>query len=155
MSAAFNLKAKTHTIRSISSEETYPVRHPVLRKGRPLESSRFDNDDLESSFHLGLFLDEKLVGVATFLKNEHTLFSEEDQYQLRGMAVLEAYQGHSIGKNLMLAGEQRLNDINAERLWFNARIIAVDFYKKLGYQTVGERFEIAGVGDHYIMTKLL
>ncbi len=39
-------------IREISSQETFKVRHPVLRQGRPLEDCAFTDDDLETTIHL-------------------------------------------------------------------------------------------------------
>lgn len=36
-------------IKKIAAAETYSVRLPVLRKGKPIESCRFDGDDLETS----------------------------------------------------------------------------------------------------------
>lgn len=38
-------------IKKISSSETFLVRQPVLRAGKPLESCRFDGDDLEITHH--------------------------------------------------------------------------------------------------------
>jgi hypothetical protein len=43
--------------------------------------------------------------------------------------------------------------MNIDCLWCNARIIAVDFYKKQGLETFGEQFEIPLVGNHYVMFK--
>ena len=38
-------------------------------------------------------------------------------------------------------------------LWCNARIIAIEFYKKIGFQIKGEEFDIADIGKHYFMYK--
>ena len=59
------------SIKLITAKDTYSVRHPVLRKGRPIEDCAFENDDLESTFHFGLFYNDTLVGVATFLKSNN------------------------------------------------------------------------------------
>ena len=69
-------KESNYTIKQISSVETYIVRHPVLREGRPIEDCTFDNDDLETTLHFGLYTNNDLVGVATFLLNNNQLFSE-------------------------------------------------------------------------------
>lgn len=140
-------------IKEINSLETYTVRHPVLREGRPIEDCRFDGDDLPTTFHLGLFFEDNLVGVASFMKNNHVLFSDAHQYQLRGMAVLKKHQGKQLGDILFQHGEKLLKDKNETLLWFNAREIAVNFYKRNGCNTIGERFEIKGIGTHYVMFK--
>lgn len=140
-------------IQLISSKETYTVRHPVLREGRPIETCRFEGDDLDTTFHLGLFLNKELVGVASFMKNNNVIFTEQHQYQLRGMAILKQHQGLGFGDQLLKHGEQLLKDKNTALLWFNAREIAVNFYKKNNYQILGNAFEITGIGTHYVMFK--
>jgi hypothetical protein len=50
-------------IKKIAAIETYSVRLPVLRKGKPIESCHFDGDDLETTLHFGLYLGQKLVGI--------------------------------------------------------------------------------------------
>ena len=143
------------SIKKISTIETYPVRHPVLRAGRPLEDCKFDHDDLETTFHLGLFEKNHLIGVATFLKNNSSSFPESNQYQLRGMAVLDHFQGKGLGAQLLNYAEAELKLSQTELLWFNARERAVPFYSKLGYKTTGNPFDIKGIGTHYLMFKKL
>tara|TARA_R110000868_G_scaffold36791_1_gene130251 strand:+ start:862 stop:1320 length:459 start_codon:yes stop_codon:yes gene_type:complete len=137
----------------ISSEETYPVRHAVLRKGRPIESCAFQGDNLPTTFHLGGYLDDKLVAVASFFKENN----EEHQFykavQLRGMAVLEAYHGKRFGQQLLTYGEHLLQKQHVTTIWMNARIKAVGFYTKLNYKTIGTVFDIPLVGEHYVMFK--
>lgn len=71
------------------------------------------------------------------------------------MGVLKEFQGHHFGKHLLNFGVQFLKEKKVERLWFNARIIAVNFYKNNGFKTIGNTFEIPKVGTHYVMSKLL
>ena len=137
----------------ISSEKTIPVRQPVLRAGRPVADCIFDGDDLETTIHLGAFINNKLVGVVTYMKNANTLFDSENQYQLRGMAVLEDYQAKGVGKKLLYKGEQILKLKEAQLIWCNARIIALPFYKSDGFKIIGEEFHIPTVGPHFVMWK--
>ncbi|RZK10679.1 MAG: GNAT family N-acetyltransferase [Flavobacterium sp.] len=44
-----------------------------------------------------------------------------------------------------------LKEAKADYIWCNARTSAIDFYKKQGFETISEEFEISGVGPHYIM----
>ncbi|MBL4800346.1 MAG: GNAT family N-acetyltransferase, partial [Emcibacter sp.] len=66
----------------------------------------------------------------------------ELQYQLRGMATLKAYQGFGAGKLMMQEAFSILTNLNVDYLWCNARIIAVNFYKKQGLKIRGASFEI-------------
>ena len=79
-------------IQEIHFQETFPVRHCVLRQGKPLESCFFDGDDNESTVHFGLFDQQECIGVASIFKNKNASFKNDVQYQLRGMAVLEHFQ---------------------------------------------------------------
>ena len=148
-------KESNYTIKQISSVKTYIVRHPVLREGRPIEDCAFDNDDLETTLHFGLYTNNDLVGVATFLLNNNQLFSETIQYQLRGMGVLKSHQGFGYGDSLLQYGEQQIKLKKGTLIWFNARKIALGFYKKNNYQVIGDPFEITGYGTHYVMFKKL
>ena len=142
------------TVKQITAAETYAVRHPVLRAGRPVETCAMPGDDAEDTFHLGLFDAEKLVGVVTFMNAAKTQFTGK-QYQLRGMAVLEAYQGKGLGNILVTEGEQQLKQLGYDLLWCNARIKALNFYTRKGFKIEGEPFEIEPIGTHYLLYKNL
>ena len=142
-------------IEEIRSKETYIVRHPVLRKGKPLESCLFEGDDLETTHHFGLFLDSELIGIISLYSKINTTFAEENQAQIRGMAVLEQHQKKGIGEALVKHCENYCLQKNTDLIWFNARTAAVGFYQKMNYKTVGEAFDIKDVGEHYLMFKKL
>ena len=57
-------------IQNISSQDTYVVRHPVLRSGKPLETCRFDGDDLPTTQHFGFFEKGKIIGIKKYEKGE-------------------------------------------------------------------------------------
>lgn len=142
-------------IKQIGYKQTYPVRQVVLRPGKPLETCFFKDDELQTTFHFGLFYQEKLTGIISIFKNNSPLFPQNDHYQIRGMAVLPEYQKSGFGKQLVEHSERFLKDKNIPLIWFNAREVAVDFYKKSGYQVMGKPFEIPDVGVHFIMFKHL
>lgn len=48
-----------------------------------------------------------------------------------------------------------LNSIDADLIWCNARIKAVNFYENLGFEKLGDKFMIPEIGEHYIMAKPL
>ena len=63
------MQDNTMKIRTISALDTYVVRHPVLRPGRPRETCAMGGDDREDTIHLGAYgvVNDQLVGVATLL----------------------------------------------------------------------------------------
>jgi GNAT superfamily N-acetyltransferase len=142
-------------IRKISAQETIAVRHPVLRKGKPIESCFFEGDDLLTTSHFGLYESNQIEGVVSVFEINNPLFEDKKQVQIRGMAVLEISQGKGLGRLLVIHVERVLKAQNTSLIWFNARKNAVGFYEKLGYEIIGHSFEIPGVGIHYVMWKKL
>ena len=51
-------------IKKINAEKTFQIRHPILRKGLPLDSCKFENDDDENSIHLCAIENNKLENVS-------------------------------------------------------------------------------------------
>jgi ribosomal protein S18 acetylase RimI-like enzyme len=143
------------TIRKITAAASYPVRHEVLRKGKPIDACRFEGDDLPTTQHYGLFEDDSLQGIISVFETSNPLFKETRQKQIRGMAVLEHNQGKGYGKQLVQYCEEVLHHSDCELIWFNAREIAKGFYQKLGYTIQGTPFNIEGIGIHYVMWKKL
>ncbi|TYB79272.1 GNAT family N-acetyltransferase [Bizionia myxarmorum] len=142
-----------YSIRLVPAEDTYPIRQAILRAGKPIEDCVFEGDTLKSTFHLGLFFKDSLIGVASFIQNNHDDFIEDFQYQLRGMAILQDFQKKGLGEILIIAGEEYLRKRDVFRLWFNAREKAVNFYKSHKYSIEGDAFDILGIGIHYLMSK--
>jgi GNAT superfamily N-acetyltransferase len=140
-------------IKEIGFQETFLVRHPVLRSGKPIESCLFKDDELTTTKHFGIFIGVNLVGVASLFKEINPIFSDENQMQLRGMAILNSYQKQGLGEKLLIFCEAYLKSENKSLLWFNAREKATPFYSKLGFQVIGNSFEISGIGTHYVMYK--
>lgn len=138
-------------VRQISATETIPVRHAVLRKNKPINTCHFSGDHLPNTFHLGVFLDTELVGICTLVEDEKVILHKTFSYQLRGMAVLENYQGKNIGKTLMEFLPDFLKEKNIPNIWCNARKNAVSFYQKFGFEMHGDAFEIEEVGTHILM----
>jgi predicted GNAT family N-acyltransferase len=140
-------------IKKIAATETYSVRLPVLRKGKPIESCHFDGDDLESTQHFGLYLSQELVGIISLFKKNNSTFSEKNQCQIRGMAILENQRKKDFGKALIIQSEKECENQGIDLIWFNARMEASGFYEKMGYQKIGTPFEIPDVGEHVVMFK--
>jgi len=142
-------------IKEIPSKETYAVRQPVLRAGKPIESCIFEGDDLDTTHHFGLFENKNLTGIISLFPQINSIFAAKNQAQIRGMAVLDAHQKKGFGEALVKHCENYCNENKVELIWFNARTAAVGFYKKMNYEVSGEPFDIKDVGEHYLMYKKL
>lgn len=144
-----------NTVKIIPKELTYTIRQKVLRKGKPIESCYFEGDSNESTFHFGIYIEDKLAGIATLLESKNDFLNDNIQYQLRGMAILEEYQNKNAGTQLLKKIEKFCTLKGKEIIWFNARKTALEFYTKLGYEVLGKEFEIENVGTHFLMFKRL
>ncbi|PXY42996.1 GNAT family N-acetyltransferase [Flavobacterium hydrophilum] len=142
-------------IKEISAQETFIVRHPVLRKAKPLESCAFDGDNLETTHHFGLFENSNLTGIISLFLKTNPIFVENLQFQIRGMAIAESHQKKGFGEALVKHCEEYCISNHTDLIWFNARTAAVGFYKKMGYEIKGNSFDIPEVGEHYLMYKKL
>lgn len=147
----YHIKNSLVSVKEITASATYPVRHKVLRQGKPIESCAFNNDELASTFHFGLYYYNELIGVASFLKNAHAQFSNKNQYQLRGMAILQQFQGKKFGELLLNESLKTLKTKGITFTWCNAREQAVGFYINYGFQVAGNAFQIPEIGTHFVM----
>ncbi len=139
-------------IKLISSEQTYPLRLEVLWSHLSQEKQcRLNIDDLSTTFHVGATQDEQVVCIGTFLKQSHRDFSREYQYRLRAMATHPNYRGQGWGKKLMVFAIEELKHRKQQLLWCDAREVALDFYAKLGFQTIGEAYIVPHIGVHKLM----
>lgn len=142
-------------LRAITAKDTHAVRHPMLRRGRPISSCIFNGDQDPNTLHLGAYLEDELVGVLSAYLKIHPDFKIENSYQVRGVAVLTEQHRNGIGRLLMKAIEQKLLKKNTSFIWLNARVTAVPFYEQLQYSVHGPVFDIPPIGLHYCYYKHL
>jgi GNAT superfamily N-acetyltransferase len=145
------LSRDSSQVRPITTEETWPLRLAVLRPGRPIEAAQFPGDDAPTTRHFGAFRDAQLLGIASLYLAELRERPGSRALQLRGMATAPEVRGRGLGRALVHASVKFARESRAELLWCNARIVAVGFYRKLGFEIVGDEFEIPDVGPHLRM----
>ena len=142
-------------VRSLTTAETWPLRISVLRPNRPLEAAQFPGDDLPTTKHFGAFRNGQLVGIASLFDVEMPEQPGLAGMQLRGMATAPEVRGQGFGRALVLECVAYAQRQRVQFLWFNARIGAVGFYGKLGFEVIGNQFEIPDVGPHFRMWRRL
>lgn len=74
--------------------------------------------------------------------------------KLRQMAVSPEYRGKGIGAGLLGYVHQQAKSLGYSHVRLNARDSAIRFYEKLGYVSIGERFQEIGL-EHQQMEKRL
>ncbi|MDB2447062.1 GNAT family N-acetyltransferase [bacterium] len=141
-------------LKRITASDTRELRRKILRPHQRPEDIVYPNDDCTTTFHVGFFEAGCLQGVASTYEESTPKLgytSTGKQYRLRGMAVDKHLQGQGIGSKLIKESISLIKKENASTLWCNARTSALGFYRKLGFETTGDEFEIEGIGPHYIM----
>lgn len=138
-------------VRQIDSKDTLQLRSQILREGRPLDQCQFEGDNEDQTFHLGAFIDEKLVSVASFYLDKHPELSGEYHYRLRGMATAQEFRRQGLSSALLRTAFPMIKKNSVHLVWCNARSSAIGFYHKVGFEKVGSEFEIPDVGPHYLM----
>ena len=138
------------TIKHISSFETHPVRKIVLRPNQDDKSVIFEGDDQDDAVHFGLYVNEKLLSVASMYKRS-LKDNNSNGWQLRAMATLPEHQGQGLGSKLLQACIDHVKESKGNYIWCNARKSAVNYYKKFGFEVISSEFEITNIGLHYVM----
>lgn len=113
------------------------MRANILRPGAPFERSVYPLDDETESLHLGAFEDERLITVASFFHEPPPGEDISGAWRLRGMATLPEVQRRGYGRAVLLEGISYVASKRGTLLWCNARTDAVDFYRKLQFETEG------------------
>ena len=119
------------TIRSITPEQTYPLRHSVLWPDKPFDYVKVEND--EEGHHFGAFRDEQLVAVIS-------LFVNGNEARFRKFAARPDCQRQGIGTLLLNHVTDEAKRLGATTLWCDARLDAADFYRRFGMEAVSEVF---------------
>jgi GNAT superfamily N-acetyltransferase len=119
-------------IRSITSEQTYPLRHQVLWPDKPLEFVKVPED--ESGFHFGYFVDDELISVISLFINEHKVA------RFRKFATHPTFQRKGIGSQLLQHVFEKATESEATQIWCDARLDAKLFYERFGMNREGAHF---------------
>ena len=140
-------------IKKVFAEEVRPLRHSELRKGQDFSTTSYLKDYEEDTFHMACIVDEKIVTCATFYPEKSAKIKSDNTYRLRGMATDSDFQRKGYASDLMEESFKELKKRDCDMVWCNARLVAVDFYKSVGFKITGDLFDIAEIGPHYYMYK--
>ena len=136
-------------------EEVIDLRHIVLRNNQPRSSCYYPEDSYKHTIHFAAHLEDKIIGCASVYKEKHPDFSLKQSWRIRGMAVLEEFQGQAIGTHMLETCINHAINMKGDVIWCNARIDAVKFYKQSGFKIIGDEFELPDIGPHFLLAKNL
>lgn len=124
----------------IGAEDTHRLRRSLLRDGTVSDQVVFDGDDEVTTFHLGGFLDDDLVAISTWMKRRYPDLPGHPGHQLRGMATAPSARGTGVSRELLLAGLRRCAEAGSSVVWARARVAALSFYTRHGFETRGHEY---------------
>jgi ribosomal protein S18 acetylase RimI-like enzyme len=139
-------------IREVSPEMVRPMRQAILRPTQSVDEMLWARDLDTDTRHFAAFDGPEIVGIVT----AYPAAPPEDTslttaWQFRGMATAPEVRGSGIGKRLVQKCIDTSAAAGAPLLWCDARISALGFYEKLGFEKIGEPFEKPHAGPHWRM----
>jgi len=132
-------------IEQIRPELTWRLRHKILYPDQKPNEMAMEEDN--SGYHFAAFKDNYIVAVIS-------LFAHGDEYQFRKFAVEENLQNMGIGGQMLAYITDFAKTNGAKKLWCNARVSAIGFYLKAGFEHTGKLFTRHGF-DYEILEKNL
>lgn len=120
------------------------VRTTVFIDEQGFEYELDENDAI--SRHVVIYDNGKPCAVSRVFK------SVTGEYRLGRVAVLKNYRKKGFGKAVVGAAENFVIGVGGDSLHLNSQIPVIEFYKKLGYETVGDIFLEENV-EHIAMVK--
>ena len=169
-------------VRRATLDEIFALRHAELRPGLPHASAEFDGDTSPTTRHFAAFAARTQLAsgrVATSSHEAGGLAPSDDAdglatpsptaiacasfmvepyagraaHQLRGMVTRADLVRRGIGGALLrYAIADLVAHDDARLFWCNARVAAVPFYRRMGWEIASDVFDVPTVGPHRAMT---
>ncbi len=136
-------------LRRITADEAFPLRFGILRRSLPPAGSHYPQDHDSRTVHLGAFLAGRLVSVGSLLPDSQENDSAAAEFRLRGMVTVPECRGRGLGGALLDRGVELVARRGGRLVWCNGRTGAMGFYRRHGFEPVGDEFETPGTGPHY------
>lgn len=122
-------------IDEVAYQTILQIRRDVMYPDKDLDFVRLKED--ADGLHLGFY--EEGVPICII-----SLFLNGRELQFRKFATLVDYQHKGYGTKVLRWVLDYARDMKFDRVWANARVDAIDFYKKLGFQETEGRFSKHG-----------
>jgi predicted GNAT family N-acyltransferase len=127
-------------------EKMVELRTEILRKPLGLEYSQSQLEAEKSDLLIVATETDEVIGCCILTPLEN------NQIQLRQMAVANNQQGKGIGADIVNFAEKTAIQKGCKTLILHARKNAIGFYQKLGYQAFGDEYVEVGI-PHFSMRK--
>lgn len=124
----------------ITPADTHALRRRILRDGTASDQVEWDGDDESDTVHLGALVDGELVAISSWMRRRYPDRPADDAFQLRGMATDPTHRGSGVSAELLRHGLARCESAGASLVWARARVAALSFYVRHGFEPVGPEY---------------
>ena len=141
------------TVERVDARVILNLRAQILRPGLTLDAAAYPGDDQPGAVHLAA-CDElgHVVGCSTWFPEP---WQDRPAWRLRGMATAASVRGSGAGGTLLTTGLALAGAGGAQSAWANARTVALGFYRRYGFETVGPEFLTPQAIPHYLIWRAL
>jgi GNAT superfamily N-acetyltransferase len=145
------------TVRRVAPEVTYDLRHRILRLHEAPEDLRLEaEDDARAGFFAAQTDDGTTVATAVVFPASPPWDTRDGSaWRLRGMATEEHWRSRGIGAAVLDAVVDHVLAGGGRLVWCNARLAALSFYERAGFERVGEEWDEPFIGPHVAMQRVL
>ncbi len=140
-------------IRQVDLRAARQMRHDLLRAHQQPWEIVYTGDDAFDSLHVGAFRDEVLVGIASVMREPPPDTDHPSAWRIRGMATLPEVRGQGYGGALLERCLSHVLNHGGTLVWCTARVPAAGFYRRYGFESEGDVFELPAIGPHVLMRR--
>ncbi|MEL6927613.1 MAG: GNAT family N-acetyltransferase [Cyanobacteria bacterium J06600_6] len=138
------IKVELIPYQSPEFQQAAQIRYDLFFAEHDLPWSITQDSNQVNYFHAAILHDRTVIAYGQLVPNS------DRPYQICQMVVKPEYQGQGLGKKILLFLIEQAQQEQAISLTLNARLTAVEFYQKLGFQTSGNPFPSDTTGVMHI-----
>lgn len=149
-----NQELKKEKVDLIPAYMTWPLRRQIILPHlKDDKDCQFTNDEETSTFHLGAFWENQLIGVGSFYAEIHESipFVNSNPYHLRMLGIKEDYCRKGLGRKIIETAWTYLQLRGSELLWCQTPKKAAPFFLKMGFNYFGNEFVTPDRGTQHLM----
>lgn len=144
---------------------TYELRHAVLRPHQSVGAVALPGDDDPETTTFAVLDDAGEVVSTANIRPGAAPFdvaavagpaaARSAGWRLRGMATRPDLRGQGLGAHALAAALGHVAARGGGLVWCNARLPALTFYERAGFQTEGESWVDPEIGPHIVMWRMI
>jgi GNAT superfamily N-acetyltransferase len=150
-----------YRIEQVRADQTWKLRRQVLRPHETIQQLSLSDDDHPSTGTFAAIAEDgEIVGSARVAPEPPPFETDAESptgspaapaWRLRGMATQEDARNQGIGAAVLDRAIRHVADHGGGLLWCNARLPAVNLYRRAGFVEEGDAWDDPDIGPHIVM----